>query len=348
MNPVEREEHEELARLLPSPGEPVLPSDRHDLLRNHLMRELTQKVRDAQGTLDTAGTAGTAGTAETTAALGSPEPAPRLRPRPRPRPRPRRRRRRRFAMIAVPPATAVVVAGAVVVGAVVSRSPTPDQKAVDLLNRIATVAAAKEAVTVHDDQYVYVSVEGSLEITEVPDSGTQIYRRSDWTAVNGKRLGLARTTVLSGPNLPGDRAPKGVAQDMRLSADPNVTTYRELEALPTDPDALLKKIYADTGDGGSADRGQALELIGDMLATATLLPEVNAALYRAAAKIPGVSVVENAKDLAGRPGIGLRFKDRDDHETWVFDKGSLTYLGSDEKALLGTGVVDKAGETPGG
>ena len=339
MNPVERAEREELARLLPSPGEPVLPSDRQDLLRDHLMRELTQEVQAVRGTQEAAETAENA-----TVRGGSHEPVPRLGRRPLTRPS------RRFAMIAVPVATAVVVAGAVVVGAVVSAPPTPDQKAVDLLNRIATVAAAKKAVTVHDDQYVCISVEGSLEITEVADSGTQIYRRSDWTAVNGKRPGLARTTVLSGPSLPGDRAPKGVAQDMRLSADPNVTTYRELEALPTDPDTLLKKIYADTGDGDSGDsvdRGQALELIGDMLATATLLPDVNAALYRAAAKIPGVTVVETTKDLAGRPGIGLTFKDRDDHETWVFDKRSLAYLGSNEKALLGAGVVNKVGEMPG-
>ncbi|MFE9681998.1 hypothetical protein [Streptomyces sp. NPDC006285] len=88
---------------------------------------------------------------------------------------------------------------------------------------------------------------------------------------------------------------------MRLSADPNITSYRELEALPTDPDALLEKVYDDTKDNGSINRGAALEMIGDMLDDATLLPEVNAALYRAAAKIPGVSVVERAEDIAGRP-----------------------------------------------
>jgi hypothetical protein len=313
MNP---EEREELARLLPSPGEPVLTIDRHDLLRDCLMRELTQEVQDAQ---------------DTATAPGARESAP----------------RRRFARIGVPLATAAAVAAAVVVGTVGSGTPTTDQEAVDLLNRIATVAAAKKSVTVRDDQYVYISTQGSLEITDVEDSGTQIYRRSNWAAVNGKRLGLARITVLSGPNLPGDRTPKGVAQDMTLSADPNVTSYRELKALPTDPDALLEKIYDDTKDRGSINRGAALEMIGDMLDEATLLPEVDAALYRAAAKIPGVSVVDKAEDLAGRPGVGLSFKDGDRRDTWVFDKESLNYLGSDKVALLGTGVVDKVGETPG-
>ncbi len=313
MNP---EEREELARLLPPPGEPVLTIDRHDVLKDHLMRELTKEVHDTQ---------------EIAAVPGPQESA----------------RRRRFVLVGVPLATAAAVAAAIVVGTAGPGTATTDQEAVDLLNRIATVAAAKKSVTVRDDQFVYISTQGSLEITDVEDSGTQIYRRSNWTAVNGKRPGLARITVLSGPNLPGHRAPKGVAEDMRLSADPNVTTYRELAALPTDPDALLKKIYDDTKDKDSINRGAALEMIGDMLDDATLLPEVDAALYRAAAKIPGVSVVEKAKDIAGRPGIGLSFEGGDGRDTWVFDKESLNYLGSDEVALLGAGVVDKVGETPG-
>ncbi|MBP8532850.1 CU044_5270 family protein [Streptomyces sp. MK37H] len=313
MNPDEREA---LARLLPSPGEPVLPDDRHDLLQEHLMRELAQEVLDSR---------------ETATAPGARKPAP----------------RRRFALIAVPLATATAVTAAIVVGTAGSEAPTPDREAADLLNRIATVAAEKKPVTVRDDQYVCISTQGSQKIEgDGEDSGTQIFRRSDWTAVNGKRPGLARITRLSGPPLPGHDVPKGTPEDMTLYADPNVTTYRELEALPTDPGALLKKIYADTGDKGSINRGQALERIGDMLADATLLPKVNAALYRAAARIPGVSVVEHAKDFAGRPGIGLSFKDRDDRGTWVFDKKSLHYLGSDEVALLGAGVVDKVGEAP--
>ncbi|WP_447037268.1 CU044_5270 family protein [Streptomyces sp. DSM 118878] len=312
MNP---EKREELARLLPAPGEPVLTIDRHDVLKDHLMRELTKK---AQSTRETAMT-----------------------PRSR-----ESARRRRFAMIGVPLATAAAVTAAVVAGTVEPRTPTTDQEAVELLNRIATVAAAKKSVTVRDDQYIYINTQGSLEITDVEDSGTQVHRRSNWTAVNGKRPGLARITVLSGPNLPGHRTPRGVAEDMRLSADPNITTYRELEALPTDPDALLKQVYDDTKDKGSINRGAALEMIGDMLDDATLLPELDAALYRAAAKIPGITVVQKAKDFAGRPGIGLSFENGDDRGTWVFDKKSLTYLGSDDVALLGTGIVDKAGETP--
>ncbi|RPE42180.1 hypothetical protein EDD90_5287 [Streptomyces sp. Ag109_O5-1] len=85
--------------------------------------------------------------------------------------------------------------------------------------------------------------------------------------------------------------------------------------------------------------------IGDMLPDATLLPELDAALYRTAAKIPGVSVVADAKDFTGRSGIGLSFRERDGRTVWVFDRKSLDFLGSADEALLAVGVADKAGGT---
>jgi len=146
--------------------------------------------------------------------------------------------------------------------------------------------------------------------------------------------------MLSGPSGRGTK-------NMRLDADPNAVTYRELQALPTDPDALYRKIWADTDGQGPTHEEAALEAIGAMLSKATLLPEVDAALYRAAARIPGVSVAEHAEDAAGRRGIGLAFGDGDDRDVWVFNRKMLDCLGSDEVALLDVGVVDKIGEIPG-
>ena len=71
-----------------------------------------------------------------------------------------------------------------------------------------------------------------------------------------------------------------------------------------------------------------------------------AALCRATAKIPGGSVVENARDFAGRPGIGLAFEEHRARRVWVFDRKSLDYLSSGKEALLDVAVVDKAGELP--
>jgi hypothetical protein len=58
-----------------------------------------------------------------------------------------------------------------------------------------------------------------------------------------------------------------------------------------------------------------------MLPDATLLPELDATLYRAAAKIPGVRPLRHRPEFQG-------------------------LLGSADEALLAVGVADKAGETP--
>ncbi|MFJ7077693.1 CU044_5270 family protein [Streptomyces sp. NPDC098781] len=303
MNPAQRDERverDELARLLPSPGEPVLSSDRRTLLQEHLMRELTTDPSDQ------------------TAKAG------------------KARTRRRFAAIAVPLVTAAAVTATVLLGG--SGNSAPDQQAVDLLNRIAKVAAAQTPAPVRDDQYVYVAA----QYTENGDEyGAISLRRADWQPVDGRRSGLARIKVL-----PGSENPYIHSGDMKLGRDPNVTYYRELEALPTDPERLYRVIWDGTEGEGPTQEAAALEEIAAMLPSATLLPELNAALYRAAAKIPGVSVVENAEDLAGRKGVGLTFEDGDDQDTWVFDKKTLRFLGTDDEALLGVGIADRIGEVP--
>ncbi|GHH07336.1 CU044_5270 family protein [Streptomyces lanatus] len=293
MNPTEREE---LARLLPSPGEPVLSSDRQSLLREQLMREIAVHPNTVV----------------------------------------RKSTWRRAAAFAVPLATAAAVTATLLVGG--SDTPAPDQQAVDLLNRIANVAAARPTTPVRDDQYVYVSTQSTDDVDEY---GVVTLRRDDWQPVDGGRSGLARIKILSGRDNPYLHD-----GDMKLGRDPNVTYFRELEALPTDPEALYRKIWDGT-EGEGAHEEAALEEIGAMLPSATPLPELNAALYRAAAKIPGVSVVRNAEDIAGRKGVGLTFKDRDEQATWVFDRKSLKFLGTDEEALLDVGIADKAGAVPG-
>jgi hypothetical protein len=157
--------------------------------------------------------------------------------------------------------------------------------------------------------------------------------------VNGRRDGLARITVLSGPSDSG-------TQDIRLAADPDGVTYRELRALPTGTEALYEQIWTATRGQGPTHEEAALERIGSMLPTAALLPQVDAALYRVAARIPGVQVVGHAKDAAGRAGIGLAFGTGHDRDMWVFRTTDLRYLGTAETALLNVAVVDEAGALP--
>jgi len=79
----------------------------------------------------------------------------------------------------------------------------------------------------------------------------------------------------------------------------------DLSKLPRDPYRLLNSIYKQTlGKGQSVD-GEALVFIADLLRTGLVPAELRAALYKAAALIPGVTVTEGQANLDGRTGVAI-------------------------------------------
>jgi hypothetical protein len=126
LNPWRRQEpldHAELARLLPAPGDPVLPPDRQLLLEEHLMREMRQQhtamagsadpadpadPADLAGSTDSAGSTGPAGPATSAGPTGSTPP---------------RRSRRRLTYIAIPGVLLVLGGGALAGTTLLGSSP---------------------------------------------------------------------------------------------------------------------------------------------------------------------------------------------------------------------------------
>ena len=85
----------------------------------------------------------------------------------------------------------------------------------------------------------------------------------------------------------------------------NDPTYRLLQSLPTNPHALLALIYrVERGHGPGPDQ-EAFVTIGDLLRNTIAPPKVAAALYRAAALIPGVTFIPDATDAVGRHGVAV-------------------------------------------
>ena len=78
-----------------------------------------------------------------------------------------------------------------------------------------------------------------------------------------------------------------------------------LDALPRDPHLLLEDIYQKTVGKGQSVDGEALVFIADLLRTGVVRGEVRAALYKAAALIPGVTVTDEQATLDGRKGIAI-------------------------------------------
>lgn len=96
------------------------------------------------------------------------------------------------------------------------------------------------------------------------------------------------------------RAPGGTfyGGESLVSAD-------ELDSLPRDPHRLLNHIYRATMGAGPSPDGEALVYIADRLRSGVVSAELRAALYEAAALIPGVEIIDEQANLDGRVGVSI-------------------------------------------
>lgn len=87
-------------------------------------------------------------------------------------------------------------------------------------------------------------------------------------------------------------------------SDPR-STPEGVNALPRDPRALLNHIYRVTLGAGNSPDSEALVFITDTLNTGVATAPTRAALYRAAALIPGVTLTTHSATLDGTTGIAI-------------------------------------------
>ncbi|MGW4031958.1 CU044_5270 family protein [Streptomyces sp. NPDC004838] len=299
--PQEPLDHVELARLLPAPGDPDLSPDRRRLLQEHLMSEIQRT------------------------------------------PNPKSVRPVRRALFIGVPATALALTGVLVVGAlnddpggsdkakapVVQFDAGSTEKVANTLNRISLAAGKQKLPEPGPGQFVYIKSRVSnlaqtlhLGSDEVTSRITKPHLRETWKSPDNTKGWLIEEGKFD----------KGTSLDEPKGADPAYRSgYNYLKTLPTDPDVLLKKIYKDN-EGQGKSRGphaQAFTAIGDLLREELAPADLSAALYRAAAKIPGVVVLDKAEDGFGRDGIAVARTDESDgsRTEWVFDRSTYAYLG---------------------
>ncbi|MFE9011002.1 CU044_5270 family protein [Streptomyces cyaneofuscatus] len=278
------------------------------------------------------------------------------------------------------PVTALALAGALVAGysaqgggqapaqagtgASASERAGNAQPVALVLNRISDAAAKSDAGPVRDDQFVYVrSQVQDGDLTGGTLVTGPLAEREIWYAQKPgpqKKLGQIRQ---DGETFPIN-AELGDTDGTREGV--NRPTYRWLAALPTDPQRLLDHLTELTPESDTQEHAQAVfDQIGHLIRETVLPPETAAALYKAAALIPGVTEAPGAVDAVGRKGIGIarvdaRYSWRSE---WVFDPETLAYLGSrtflttdteiggkgallSADAVVKRDVVDEAGVRP--
>ena len=338
-------EFAELARLLPVPGGRDLPAGRQQILKEHLMTELRQPDH-TEAHRERAGG-----------------------------------RQRLVALIATTVAAVVAAAGLTLAALSGHHSPgaggfpAGNIAAARLLDKIATAAARQPRLNVRDDQYMYIASEDRWSSTFVSSGGQRtvvgpLHKREIWLSVSN----LCKPGLLIDPS-PG---PATKLNDGAGSSCPNRggwgdPTYRFLQSLPTDPRTLLNMIYAATKGAGQSPDQEAFTTIGDMLREAVAPPDISAALYRAAALIPGVRVVPHVTDILGRSGIGVQFARKviqspapgvpyreiydPNGPIWIFHPRTLLWMGENDGSLhgkamgevvLNRAIVDHLGQLPGG
>jgi len=201
-----------------------------------------------------------------------------------------------------------------------------------LLERISLAAADTSAHTPRKGQYIYIA--SKVAATYVKDDGgakvvsSELHSRQVWNSLDGRDGWLIEA---------GETSDKGIT----LKSDvPFSGAYNTLAKLPTDPDALLKRIYreSDAVRDPEVPRDQAAFVaIGDLLFESYPPAEVGAALYKAAAKIPGVVSVDDAVDATGRHGVAIARESDGERTEWIFDKKTLRFLGERVVVVKATG-----------
>ncbi|MFF9346995.1 CU044_5270 family protein [Streptomyces sp. NPDC014734] len=333
-NPAERGEG---APVLP-PTERDLPTGRHQFHKERLMAQIHREAQreERRGTR----------THGTTAAVPA---ARRLMPRHR--------------LIALP-AIACALAGAVLVGNAVFGSrggdggvtggpvlTTPVGEASSegvpqLLDRISLAAAS--TTDPKKGQYVYIESRTADSYEKIVGgtsalAADKLHPRQIWKSLDGTKGWLIDPAVSDSPegetlSLPDERGDTPVATL-------NGPSYDYLAQLTTDPDALLKKIYAETKGRGSTPDQEAFTTIGDLLGESYPPAALYSALFKAAAKIPGVVVVDDAVDAAGRHGVAVARLDETSGERmeWIFDRKTHVFLGERSVQVRDDGGVVKRG-----
>ncbi|MFJ5700409.1 CU044_5270 family protein [Arthrobacter sp. NPDC093139] len=85
----------------------------------------------------------------------------------------------------------------------------------------------------------------------------------------------------------------------------NGMSLDEIPTIPRDPKELLKLIYDRTVGAGPSAEIEAVVTIADTLRTGIVPADLRAALYEAAALIPGVTLTEQQATLDGRTGVAI-------------------------------------------
>jgi hypothetical protein len=233
----------------------------------------------------------------------------------------KRWRPRRLVLVA----TAAAIAALVVGLGVSALNPSGDggvAQAATVLRDVAKVAAAQPQTAPW--------VPGSFYFHETHSHyGSLDQHREEWTATDGQIFYRYQEI----PAKASDQWHRGTAPSeggnlLPFDFGAEDMTYAQLMALPTNADALearMKKAALPSGDRPLSE--ELFGMVENVLSVAPAPPEVRAAFYEVAARIPGVELLGETKDGLGRTGAAVALDEHikgseNEREIMVFNPDS--------------------------
>ncbi|GAB3439899.1 CU044_5270 family protein [Actinophytocola sediminis] len=216
-------------------------------------------------------------------------------------------------------------------------APAP-ASAEEILREAAQAARALPATPPRPDQFVYTRTEYA--------GGAA---REAWLSADGTRDGQVKqyNATLLIPGCRDGRTPVRDKEDRPLPGQ-----FEQCEPspayqpnLPTDAAGMREYLNAMPGSKDSAN--SLGKNIYELVAEGYVHPAALAALFEAVAELDGLEVVADAKDGAGRPGVGVRWTHVDSAVMLVFDTETYAFLGMPEAgAVVEQAAVDNPGQKP--
>ncbi|MEV4052519.1 CU044_5270 family protein [Amycolatopsis sp. NPDC049688] len=211
---------------------------------------------------------------------------------------------------------------------------------VKVLTEAASAALKEPAKPPRPDQFLYVR-------TEEPEH----HVREVWFSVDGTRDSLIGGFKEGGCR--NGKAPMYGTNDPRKEGMLEDCAPRSVYRtdLPTTADAMLAYLEAQAGDR----KGDVNSMGKDVyhLAYEQVLPPASyAALFEAAARVPGLTALDHVTDAAGRPGVGITWpvspgsSPKATPVVLVFDAKTYQFLGTPETAVTVKTFVDEVGQRP--
>jgi hypothetical protein len=242
----------------------------------------------------------------------------------------RARRRTVLALVAAAAAAAAVAVPVLPLGP--GARPVARADAATFLTVVADRAAAQQADW-QDAAFWYSRSKGQ-------QSGEPVWTREIWLGrtaaghLETSRLEGGRPIAFDGP------ATFGVGGG-------DSTDWKGLWRLPTDPVALEKVLRAGRHGAGEDADSELFVAVGDLLRETPAPPALRAALYRVAARVPGVTLVGDVTDREGRSGTAVERAGAGGATVrYVVDPSDGRLLQEEESGVCGATAVGTGPQPP--